>query len=691
MKVGEETLTQALDFEIAEVAEIELKEQVLKYNDETGRTENLKYKVLDENGLDITKLVKVDVATTKGDKFTAKEGAVEVTLKPEDGLAFVELSYELEDGTVVKSKRVKVTAEEAKAVDFASDWSLAAVDKNGKKVEPSYDDEDYEQDTTLNMGSTKFIDFELIDQFGDKIADNKAIIKYETLDASVVVIDEETGKLTPRKEGTAVVRASLIENGKVIATKTVEFKVVAKAKLAGIEVESSTLEVIAESSEEIEITLLDQFGNKFDFDGDVTVESSDKDKKVVKVANEATWKSVGKYTLNVEGVAKGTATLTIKAGDFQEKVTVKVVEAGEVASYEVKGFKSELLVKDVTNDNVDDTQMTLDVIAVDEKGLTIPGKNPEFTISIKDKNGKEVSTISSANPTISAKDLKDKEGPFTLTVKVGTLTVFTGEFKVTDNRKAPEFTFTSNKIVVGGPSADTTFLDALDDIIDFGTAEDDIEIIDVDFVSSKASVIEDGDGSVTIHEGKEETVVVYLDTIKIKVVSDEDAEEFTLDLNGEKVYVTVDTKASLADVTAPAEITSDAESLQIVFDAKDISDLAFIEIDHNLENVLPEFKLYADPSNVWGDAKSAEQAEKLGVSASYDKDSQKWVLTLNNNGENSALAKILENASDAGYEFKLYQKVVDIHGNESSDFNNVTPEITTTIVVKKPVADGEDA
>ncbi|WP_171355791.1 hypothetical protein [Geobacillus sp. MR] len=104
MKVGEETLTQALDFEIAEVAEIELKEQVLKYNDETGRTENLKYKVLDENGLDITKLVKVDVATTKGDKFTAKEGAVEVTLKPEDGLAFVELSYDRRVDYPIKSK-----------------------------------------------------------------------------------------------------------------------------------------------------------------------------------------------------------------------------------------------------------------------------------------------------------------------------------------------------------------------------------------------------------------------------------------------------------------------------------------------------------------------------------------------------------------------------------------------------------
>src|SRR5690606_29225168 len=128
-----------------------------------------------------------------------------------------------------------------------------------------------------------------------------------------------------------------------------------------------------------------------------------------------------------------------KAGTFEEKVTVKVVEAGEVVDYKVEGFVEELFYEKDDDKDLKD-EMTLAVKGIDEKGLVVPTEVANVQYVVKDKDGKDVtSNVTEDNKILVSKIREaEKEGPFTLTVKVGTLTVFTGEFTVTDNREVPD-------------------------------------------------------------------------------------------------------------------------------------------------------------------------------------------------------------------------------------------------------------
>lgn len=60
-------------------------------------------------------------------------------------------------------------------------------------------------------------------------------------------------------------------------------------------------------------------------------------------------------------------------------------------------------------------------------------------------------------------------------------------------------------------------------------------------------------------------------------------------------------------------------------------ELESLEVDHNVAEFLPEFRLYADSGNVWGNPESVQQAIDLGVDASY-RDGM-WTLTLLAGGE----------------------------------------------------------
>src|SRR5690606_24637246 len=99
------------------------------------------------------------------------------------------------------------------------------------------------------------------------------------------------------------------------------------------------------------------------------------------------------YTVDITGVAEGTATLTIKADDFEEKVTVKVVEAGEVVDYKVEGFESELFYK-ADQDKKRKDSMTLEVKGIDENGRVHPTHKVEkATLTVKNAQGTPVDEL----------------------------------------------------------------------------------------------------------------------------------------------------------------------------------------------------------------------------------------------------------------------------------------------------------
>lgn len=511
--------------------------------------DKLVYKVYDASGLDITDSTEVKVSSNVAGKFTASKGQIASTLT--NGSAFVELSYTKKDGSVVKADRITVKAEAAAAKTIDTNWTLK---ETGATV-VNYTDADYKQDAVLNLGTPEFLDVTFKDQFGKVIAPTAGTVKYESLDTSKAIVDETTGKVTPRAEGTAAVKVSLLDaDNKVIDTKTVELEVKATAKLAEIKADALTVTTI--EPQVLKYETLNQFGDAIS--AQVTeAKSSDTDVATVAVANGA---------VTVTGKKEGTVTVTLTSGTVTTDVTVTVQKPGEVADYKVEGFQSELLVKDVATTDVDETTQALSVKEIDAKGVVAGTVTAaDVKVSLKDAEGKELTTVDSTDKLstvgtlLTAAGLENKKGPFTLTLKVGDLTVFSETFKVTDNRVAPKYSIKSNDLTVSKADA---LNDAIQAALEFEkTAAQTITVTDVDFASSNEKVIVDSDVSggtqgkdTTTEDGKTK---IYVDSVTVTVAeTGKDTETFTLDFKGEAFNVTSDAKA-----TALAKINGTASSV----------------------------------------------------------------------------------------------------------------------------------
>jgi hypothetical protein len=83
-----------------------------------------------------------------------------------------------------------------------------------------------------------------------------------------------------------------------------------------------------------------------------------------------------------------------------------------------------------------------------------------------------------------------------------------------------------------------------------------------------------------------------------------------------------------------------------------------LEVDHNAEGTLPEFSVYADPANVWGDAESATQAAAAGLEATYA--DGLWTLTFLQGG--AALQTFVD---DYAGNIQLYLVVHNAEGKAS--------------------------
>ncbi|SQB34185.1 Ig-like domain-containing protein [Clostridium cochlearium] len=557
--LGEETTTKELAFKIEESAVIELKAQTL-----VGTENKVEYKVLDKNGLDITNLVTVTPNSDKASKFTATEGKVETTLLAGES-AFLELSVKTKDGKEVKSDRVKIEKVSSKVAGFGENWTLKST--YGAPVD--YKAEDYKQDTIANMESEKYLDFTFVDQFGKDIDKGSATLSYESLDASVAIVDAEKGKVTPRKEGKALLRATLKDGEKTLATKTVEIEVKAKAKATDIKLEKEALEVTKDGNAKVKVTVLDQFGNKIA--GDVKVESAHTDVATVTPATGSTEET----ELTVNGVKAGETTIKVTMGDVEKTISVKVVNAGDLAEYKVKGFVEELFT--VKNDDKKQVnEMTLSVVAVDESGLEIPNKPVTgATYTITDAENKEVAKDVAIETKIILDTVKDHKAPYTVSVKVGTLEVFTGEFKVTDNRKAPAYKIKENKLDLNY-SADVQLGDTIKGLFDFyeiGSEKlDKITVEKVEFATTNEAVIKNENNDITLgKDGGKATI--YLDSVTVKVTEDitdkADKGEYKFDLKGEPINVTV---KSEADINAEKALEDAQKAVKALFNGEALAD-----------------------------------------------------------------------------------------------------------------------
>ena len=101
----------------------------------------------------------------------------------------------------------------------------------------------------------------------------------------------------------------------------------------------------------------------------------------------------------------------------------------------------------------------------------------------------------------------------------------------------------------------------------------------------------------------------------------------------------------LAIETATAELVDGNLVLTVTAEARE--ELYSLEVDHSLEEILPEFTVYADAAKPWGDLQEGMNPENFGVSLVYD--NYTWTLTFAP-GEGNALDVINANG---GIDFYL--------------------------------------
>jgi len=115
------------------------------------------------------------------------------------------------------------------------------------------------------------------------------------------------------------------------------------------------------------------------------------------------------------------------------------------------------------------------------------------------------------------------------------------------------------------------------------------------------------------------------------------------------------------------------DNFEFVVDARDIVGLYELEIDHSIAS-LPEFSLYADSSNVYGDSESAAQFTTAGVQASYDETEQKWTIDFGTDVTNAIV-------SNGG--ITIYIVVEDLAGNQFGSMYTVTEDNTFAYTVTR--------
>lgn len=142
--------------------------------------------------------------------------------------------------------------------------------------------------------------------------------------------------------------------------------------------------------------------------------------------------------------------------------------------------------------------------------------------------------------------------------------------------------------------------------------------------------------------------------------------------------IITDTDSPTIDSVSPAEGSlslGPSETFIFVVDAADAVGLYELEIDHSMASLeFPEFSLYADSSNVYGDSESATQFEDAGVQASYDETEQKWTIDFETGVTNDIVA-------NGG--ITIYIVVEDLAGNQFGSMYTVTADNTFAYTVTR--------
>lgn len=568
------TATGSFDYVQGEAASIVIADQKIV----TGKT--IAYQVYDANGLDITSLVTVGIETNIAGFFATPVVKGSVTLEETTGSAFAIFTVTNSDATVISSRQATITVDNTTATTLGSYWTIN--DTGDVLTKATYGATGYVQNTKVSLTSSAKIAVSVIDQFGDDYTLSAGYsLKYASLNTDVAVVDTANGTITPRKAGNAAVRVTLLNGTTTVLTQDFEFTVTEAAKLAGIAVEKTDVAVtdatlnIDAGDATYDVKGLDQFNNNFaltDLTGTALTNAAvSSDIAVVTAAYANPIGSAITGTLILTPNAVGTATVTVKYGAFTKVINVTVNQMGDLVSYNLEGFKNILTTRDdAATTAVNETTMTVGVKGIDANGVK-DVNNTEATFTVTDKNAVVTTVTPEADDSaIITSTGKTAGDTYTLTVKVGTLTVATQTFTVIENGTAPTYTIKSNQVTLDGTQ--TTIEEAIQEqvLVFDGTAT--VTVTDATYSSDNAAVLA-ADGTI----GNDGKATIYVDKITVNVVTDPvnalTNGTFTLDLKGEALNVTVTktatelaaTELAAAKASVPADLTvyTDATALAV--------------------------------------------------------------------------------------------------------------------------------
>lgn len=246
---SEETYTisfgeSSFDYEyvLTDVAEIVAEDQVI----EASVATELEYQVNDSNGVDVTEDTVV--------KFVSPSDAVdentgEVTLPAGTSTTVKVVSDNGEK--VVESSTITITAEAAEAVEL-SNWTVDSTQS------VDFTHEDYEQNTVAFSDNVEdYLNVEFKNQFGDVYTAGS--VEFESLDTNIAVVDKTSGDIQALNTGSLPVKVSVVEDGEVVFTNTVEVSVKAERVASDIELEQNSLilSTLDTVGVDIEATVLD--------------------------------------------------------------------------------------------------------------------------------------------------------------------------------------------------------------------------------------------------------------------------------------------------------------------------------------------------------------------------------------------------------------------------------------------------
>ncbi|WP_050738836.1 hypothetical protein [Acetobacterium bakii] len=488
--------TGSFDYVVGEVAVIKASSATIN----PAEAYELEYTVLTDTGIDVTDTTAV-VFQQSTNNIVNAAGVIPIGALANGHSVFVEIV-----AGDIKSDRIKITANSGEATEFSAYTVTAAAVGDLD----AWNADDFEADTDIAIGQNGLmLDALFLDQYGAQVA-NLNEITYESLDPELLIVDVTTGKLTPRKVGTADIK---VENGDI--TQVVTIEVVAAPEFDGFEFQDPTQDDAAitalninpavDVSADVNVQLLDQYEEAIDPATEetltVTVTGDSVESNVT--GDEDT--TAGVLALELTAVDGETGTTTIKVesedGTIVKSLVVSIVESGDVENYKLEGLDNIDLFVNAEDDTIINNT-SLNVFPVDANGVKT-GPAVAATWAIEDQDGANDETATGAavnlgiqNTQAATELVVTETGTYTLTAKVGTLEVVNTTFQVVDTEAAYEINQIDDELTIDGY---TTLFAAMQNAIEVTQDGEAVNVTAGDtfsVVSANTTVIGNGTDSI---------------------------------------------------------------------------------------------------------------------------------------------------------------------------------------------------